>query len=100
MLSHCANPQCARPFLRLGEGRLFQVETGSVAIAGNTRAPVPAQHRQPPRGVERFWLCDQCARVWTLVHDRNQGVALLPLSMPPASAQFPSKQHEHSRQMA
>jgi len=30
--------------------------------------------------VERYWLCDQCAQVWTLVHDR--GIVLVPLPAP------------------
>jgi len=100
MLSHCANPQCARPFLRLGEGRLFQVETSSVAKVGDLTAPVFGNPRHPPRRVERFWLCEQCAKLWTLVHDRTQGVVLAALPMPLASARLTPKEQEPRRQTA
>jgi hypothetical protein len=86
MLSHCANSQCSRPFLRLGQGKLFLVETEFVAKLGELTAPSSPNMRQHPRRVERYWLCDQCAQVWTLVHDRNQGVVLVPLTQPPGGA--------------
>jgi len=103
MLSHCANSLCARPFLRLGEGRLFQVETagsfdsvrdgsardGSAKDGSN---PTPPHLRRPPRRVERYWLCDRCAETWTLVHDRKHGILLAPLPMPPLSARLTPKQ--------
>lgn len=79
MLSHCANLQCLKPFLRLGEGKLFLVETSSVAKSGGTTSSPSPRMRQPPRRLERYWLCDQCATFWTLVHDRQKGIALLPL---------------------
>jgi hypothetical protein len=80
MLSHCANSQCRRPFLRLGQGKLFLVETTEdVAKAGTQKAPLSPRKRLQPRRVERYWLCDQCQEAWTLVHDRNQGIVLVPL---------------------
>lgn len=82
MLSRCANSQCAKPFLRLRQGRLFLVETQCVAKLGEVKAPFSPFVRKPPRRVERYWLCDQCAEAWTLVHDRNQGIVLLPLQQP------------------
>lgn len=81
MLSHCANSHCLRPFLRLGEGKLFLVE----AVAKSEGMTPSARMRQPPRRLERYWLCDQCAAVWTLVHDRQEGIALLPLRPPVGS---------------
>ena len=83
MLSHCANSQCSKPFLRLREGKLFVVET---------RRPQPRDPESPAflyrqqRSVERYWLCDQCAAVWTLMLDGEQGVRLAPLPRPVASA--------------
>jgi hypothetical protein len=29
--------------------------------------------------VEHYWLCDQCAIQWTLIYDRERGIALAPL---------------------
>lgn len=80
MLSQCANPKCGKPFLRLREGKLFQVEA-------HLRSQVP----EPPeafgrsrqqRLVERYWLCDACAAQWTLISDREQGITLMPLRRP------------------
>lgn len=85
MLSHCANPQCSTPFLRLRQGKLFLVETEGLAQAGRPKSSASAQIRIPPRRVERYWLCDQCADVWTLVHELDQGIALMPLPRAVAS---------------
>ena len=84
MLSHCANSQCSKPFLRLREGKLFLVETGRPK-PGEPESPPFLQARQVHRRVERYWLCDQCAAVWTLIHDREQGIRLTPLPRPVVS---------------
>lgn len=76
MLSHCANSQCSKPFLRLGQGRLFLVEAIAQLDMANSRSPYL---RHPPRRVERYWLCDRCAEVSTLVFDREKGIILVPL---------------------
>ena len=86
MLSHCANPQCSRPFLRLRQGKLFLVETDSTTKSGEAKAPAPAQMRLRPRQVDRYWLCDQCAEAWTLVQERNLGIVLVPLRRAPTRA--------------
>jgi hypothetical protein len=79
MLSRCANSQCSRPFLRLHQGKLFLVETDCMGKSGKLTATFSAYTRQQLRHVERDWLCDQCAEVWTLVQDREQGIELVPL---------------------
>jgi len=76
MLSHCANTECHKPFLRLREGRLFLVETDRVAKPGEPSVPPFVRARQQQRQVEHYWLCDQCAEQWTLIYDRERGVAL------------------------
>jgi hypothetical protein len=87
MLSHCANPQCSKPFLRLRQGKLFLVETQYTGGAGEFKEPAPTGTRQKKhQRVERYWLCDQCAAVWTLVHDRNRGIALARVLRPPSGA--------------
>lgn len=88
MLSHCANSRCSRPFLRLRQGKLFLVETEFVAKSKGPMAPSSPRMRVQPRRVERYWLCDECAAVWTLVHDRKQGIALMPLSRPPVGTRM------------
>jgi hypothetical protein len=70
MLSHCANSRCAKPFLRLREGRLFQVEA-EILRPGESPDSSPLGRRQHRR-VERYWLCDECAAEWTLIYDRQQ----------------------------
>ena len=90
MLSQCANTQCGKPFLRLGQGKLFQVEAASqfsAAFAPNSR--------KPPRRVDRYWLCDSCAETWTLVQGPKQGVSLLNLPIPAASVAPLPKAHPH-----
>ena len=85
MLSHCANSQCSKPFLRLREGKLFLVETDRVTKPGESAVPPFVRARQLQRCVEHYWLCDDCATEWTLVYDRDHGVALAPLRRPVAS---------------
>jgi len=86
MLSRCANSRCSRPFLRLRQGKLFLVESELVVNSRELKAPSSPRMRVQPRRVERYWLCDECAAVWTLVHDRKQGIVLMPLSRPPVGA--------------
>ena len=86
MLSRCANSQCSKPFLRLRDGKLFLVETDRLTKSGETAVPPFVRARQQQRCVEHYWLCDDCAKVWTLVYDRNRGVTLAPLTRPAASA--------------
>jgi len=85
MLSRCANSQCSKPFLRLREGKLFLVETERVTKPGEPVVPPFVRARQLQRQVEHYWLCDDCASQWTLVYDRDHGVALAPLRRPVAS---------------
>ncbi len=86
MLSHCANHECRRPFLKLREGKLFLVETDRVTKPGQPSAPPFMRARQQQRMVEHFWLCDECAGQWTLIYDRERGVVLAPLRRPVSTA--------------
>jgi hypothetical protein len=88
MLSHCANSQCSKPFLRLREGRLFLVETNSLEPSGLKKRAATAQRKTPKR-VEHFWLCDQCASLFTLVPHPSQGIALIPLNQATGCGQRP-----------
>ncbi|MBZ5688915.1 MAG: hypothetical protein LAP86_28225 [Acidobacteriia bacterium] len=82
MLSHCANTDCHKPFLRLREGKLFLVETDRLTKRGEPSVPPFVRARQKPRQVEHYWLCDECAAQWTLIYDRERGVALAPAKRP------------------
>lgn len=84
MLSRCANVQCSKPFLRLREGKLFLVETDRLMKPGEPKNPPFVRARQQQRHVEHFWLCDECAALYTLVYDPTRGVALAPLRRPTA----------------
>jgi hypothetical protein len=53
-------------------------------LASAAASPVKPQ----PRRVERYWLCDRCAEVWTLVYDRHRGIILVPQSRPPVAARI------------
>lgn len=85
MLSRCANVQCCKPFLKLRDGKLFLVETDRVTKPGEPAVPPFVRARQQQRCVEHYWLCDECAKQWTLIYDRERGVALAPLRRPAAS---------------
>jgi hypothetical protein len=85
MLSRCANSQCCKPFLKLREGKLFLVETDRVTKPGESAVPPFIRARQQQRCVEHYWLCDDCATHWTLVYDRERGVALATLHRPATS---------------
>ena len=85
MLSRCANSRCAKPFLRLRDGKLFLVETARLHKPGESASPPFVRAWQQQRQVEHYWLCDACAAEWTLVYDQSEGIALIPLRRPVAS---------------
>jgi hypothetical protein len=92
MLSHCANSECHKPFLRLREGKLFLVETDRLTKPGMPSVPPFTRARQPQRQVEHYWLCDECASEWTLIYDRERGVALAPVKRAVTSVAAPAAQ--------
>jgi hypothetical protein len=78
MLHKCANPVCSNRFLRLREGKLFQVET---EFQPNSERPATnrRKRRLGLRHVEYYWLCNQCAPYITLVSDPTEGIITIPL---------------------
>ena len=70
MVSKCANPACSELFRYLHEGKIFhlcptpQVEEATEGFA--------------PSLYERFWLCDRCSKIMTLVWGGTE-VKLVPL---------------------
>jgi hypothetical protein len=63
MLSKCANPSCSDTFRYWHEGRMFHLIVDSGKTAAGHGAAV----------IERFWLCDECSKKWTLVPCQGDG---------------------------
>ena len=85
MLSHCANSECGKPFLKLRNGKLFLVEVKRVNEGESVHSSI-VRARQQRRLVEHYWLCHECAARWTLVYDRDRGITLAPLPRPVVNA--------------
>jgi hypothetical protein len=95
MLAKCANPGCSIPFLYLHHGKLFRWENR--CVAGDTRPSFGAdpEIKRPLVRVEFFWLCDDCARVVTLVKN-GVGITVKPLAVvPPPPEAAPLRKAAH-----
>src|SRR5690242_4060911 len=98
MLSKCANPACEAKLHYLHQGKIYRIDTESLAHASRRGKPVvPAT--EPPqlshcvgslqivadRGgafrLEYFWLCADCSRYWTIAVDSGS-VMVMPLMRP------------------
>jgi hypothetical protein len=55
------------------------VETQGSSSADQLAPASSRRVRKPPRRIERYWLCDQCAAAWTLMQDGSGSIALSPL---------------------
>jgi hypothetical protein len=53
MVSHCANPKCAKPLHYLREGRIFVFDTQSGEADGQGKRS---------RRMEHYWLCGVCSQ--------------------------------------
>ena len=79
MLSKCANPECTEKFLFLHLGKLFclaptpeiEASAGAVSLLE-----------------ERFWLCERCAKVMTIIWDGTEA-KLMPRPQSTAQASTP-----------
>jgi hypothetical protein len=58
VLSKCANPACLARFHYLHEGRIFNIETGTVSCESNSSST----HK-----IEHFWLCESCVQTLKVV---------------------------------
>ena len=65
MLGKCANPTCSASFRRLGDGRLFRLESHPTLRLCNPKT-------------EYFWLCPTCSAVMTLRIDASGTVVTAP----------------------
>jgi len=84
VLHKCANPVCLNPFRKLSQGKLFLVETEALDPSDPERSTWKGK---PPRHIEHYWLCDQCASVLTLSFERGRGMITVPL--PRANGKIP-----------
>jgi hypothetical protein len=89
MLAKCANALCSTPFRRLSEGKLFLLEGEGMP----NREPADPQKAKPPRRVEYFWLCNDCARLVTLTFSSTTGVTTVPLSAMDSAAAMQGSTH-------
>jgi hypothetical protein len=81
MVSKCANPGCSAPFLYLHRGKLFRFEVESAGLAGTAGFGADPEIKHPPRRIEFFWLCPDCAASMTLTRKENAGVTTVPLAL-------------------
>jgi hypothetical protein len=79
MLYKCANPACAKPFRRLDEGKLFQVETEYFPASESRQALPSKRGRMLRHHIERYWLCDSCSSSLTLTFEQGRGISTIPL---------------------
>jgi hypothetical protein len=59
MLGKCANPTCATPFRKLGNGKLYAFESLANARCAGSR-------RSISRTPVFYWLCECCSLSFTL----------------------------------
>jgi hypothetical protein len=68
MISHCANPQCAKPLHYLREGRIFAFDFPDTNIETATG--------KPTNRLGHYWLCGDCVGSFTLRQNLVYGVEL------------------------
>ncbi len=75
MIGQCANRACSRPFDYLSGGKFFRFLAASDAslMSEDTSDGVGNLHR-----AQHYWLCQDCARAFTLVFVAGAGVVLQP----------------------
>lgn len=66
MVSHCANPKCAKPLHYLRDGRVFVFDVPDKMTANGKRL----------RHIEHFWLCGTCSQTMAM-EQSSEGVHLV-----------------------
>jgi hypothetical protein len=66
MVSHCANPKCAKPLHYLREGRIFVFDVPGKDLDGKRS-----------RRMEHFWLCGACSQTMVMQQSAD-GVKVVP----------------------
>lgn len=77
MISHCANPECVRPFHYLRGGRLyrFDIRNPSTPCIDVSNAICSLK---PSHVTVFFWLCEQCSSKHSLKFNFRDGVRIVP----------------------
>jgi hypothetical protein len=91
MVSKCANPACSEKFLRLHQGKLFCLSP-TPEVEEATGAFTPSLY-------ERFWLCDRCSKLMTLVWAGAE-IRLIPLPEEHASTKEKTEPRLNRRRKA
>jgi hypothetical protein len=75
MAAKCANAACPHVFRSCLSGRFFRfpVETNTAHLAGGGSLT-----QEGDSHFEYYWLCERCARIYTLVYLEGAGVTLEP----------------------
>lgn len=72
--ARCANAACPQVLRDCQSGRFFHFAGQSETAQAAGQAPANELH---PHG-DYYWLCDRCARIYTLVYIEGAGVSLKP----------------------
>ena len=88
MFAKCANPACPVRFDRRQEGKFFYFNPAKTSEAPSTDHAWTRFHLL---NIEHYWLCELCARIFTLVAVDGDRVMLTP-SRPELLAEDSPKQ--------
>lgn len=72
----CANPSCAAAFEWLAGGKMFRFSRQGSEFSHGDGREHGANGSHP---IAHFWLCERCSNIYTLKHEPNRGVSILPL---------------------
>lgn len=87
MLSKCLNSRCSATFRYLGQGKLFRIDFADVRRKRSRKSKgVAAPVRSPAHPVEHFWLCESCAKSFTVELSDAGEVRLVSLEEPKPAA--------------
>jgi hypothetical protein len=64
----CANPACESPNYCAGTGQFFRLE---ILSARETGGSIPSAGKRPRLRVVDYWLCANCAELYTLSYDHD-----------------------------
>lgn len=81
MISHCANPDCMRPFHYLRGGRLYRFDIRHPTTPCSD-VPNAICGLKPSHATVFFWMCEHCSSNYSLRFNFRDGISLAPLTKP------------------